>query len=600
MEQSATFRRSVITSNPVTPKPPSQVRPRRLPTLIKVLTGYDDEPYWNVPRSTDRLGRTHVPVIAYIEKPKIEPSQQKRKKRIKSDDTVRIAAAAAATAVWSQSIRSFGSCRMNRVNSEWDAALRWIAGWDSTALSEDTSLNEWANNLVDDLTTALEACIEQCSEGQVFDSIHYTYGGDVDSFGAVDIGSFSIGAFLWRSVFGWSFGKLLRLSELGRLDTTTQIVASTVVVYAVHSLWGSGLDWFIDWFRKLRDRDTSDDWLTQYEKEMETVKSSRTRQKKGKKSKKKQRQWAASKRALVDKKAIKNKTLASMSQDVGTVLAREDASSNVPDDDFVPGDPQNQQSDLVCTDTKSKFVVSKDSIGSSIHDGVPSIISLSSATSVTSSPSMKPRSPSPTNVPENQPLTNHAFNSSVARGGVYSQQLPGRNAFAVPTVEQRNEAANQLRDFQNAQIRRLVLQKQQQQQQNVAQDSWSSQLSGSGSSPALSAPLGVGNVSKQTIKTLKPPPGFSEFTHIRQDQYPSNLDENELLLSKLLDDDDDEVNGKKATLPVSIESSLDPSAAPFFISDEGNKRNCLEPKKNKTQNDQWSGNIKGVYGGSVW
>lgn len=597
-EQSASFRRSVMASTFLSStKSSSQVRPRRLPTLIKVLTGYDDEPHWNVPSSTDRLGRSHTPAIAYIEKPKFEPSQQKRKRRVRSDDSVQIAAAAAATAVWSQSIRSFGSCRMNRVNSEWDAALRWIAGWDNSTLSGDASLNEWANHFVDDLTTVLEACIEQCSRGEDHESTNFIDQDDLDSFGVVGSVSSSLGHVLWRSKFGWVFGNSLRLlTPFGRLDTVMQIVASTVVVYAIHSLWSSGWPMFADWIRTLRHNEASDDWLIQHEKELEELaKSSRARQKKGKKSKKKQKESMPAKRNTPGNDTAFE--LSNRSSDMGSVRVLDDRGPTAADDNEHTRIFQDQSGfDFVNPGVeKNKFSISTDSVAS-INDGVPSVISLSSATSVTSSPSFKPRSPSPSDIPENEALENNVgFGSPIARSGIYSQQLPKKNAFLVPTVEQRNEAANQLRDFQNAQIRRLVLQK----QQKLAQDSISNNPFG-GDSPAVKIPVG-GNVAGQMKAALKPPPGFSELTPVPQDRYQANLDENELLLSKLLDDDDDddEVEDMNASLPISIESSLDPSA-PFFVPDgDGNRSSRLEPRSKKT-NDKWPGKIKGVYGGNVW
>ncbi|KAL7441685.1 hypothetical protein ACHAXM_008055 [Skeletonema potamos] len=596
-EQYAVFRRSVMANTPLSSKSSSQVRPRRLPTLIKVLTGYDDEPYWNVSRSTDRLGRSHTPVIAYIDKPKFEPSQQQTRKRRRSDNTVvQRAAAAAATALWSQSIRSFGSCRMSRVNSEWDASLRWIAGWDGTSFSGDASLNEWANHFVDDITTVLEACIEQCSSmNEGFGSTDYLEQDDLDSFVVVGSVSSSLGHVVWRSIFGWVFGSSLRLSaSFGRLDTVIQIIFSTTTVYAIHSLWGSGWPRFVDWVRSIRQAETPDDWLIQHEKELKLAKSSRARQKKRKKSKNRQKPLTPTKKDTLDSCAAKDKALSSRSGDEGSVLVRDDMSSTGANDDFDQANDcehthiVEDQGGFVKPHTEGNFATE---VGSRINDGVPSFISLSCATSVTSSPSIKPCSPSPSDVPLNEALENNVgFVSSTARSGFYSQQLPRKNAFAVPTVEQRNEAANQLRDFQNAQIRRLVLQR----QQKLAQDSKSHHLSSVNGSGAK-APFGC-NVSGQMKKALKPPPGFSEFAPVPHDLYQVSLDENELLLSKLLDDDDDGVKDTTVSLPVSTESSLDPSATPFFVPDKNGNRNRLEPRTK----DQWSGNIKGVYGGNVW
>eukprot|EP00978_Attheya_sp_CCMP212_P003950 scaffold8419_cov62-Attheya_sp.AAC.13 len=44
-------------------------------------------------------------------------------------DSVAMAAAAAAAAVWSQSIKGRGHFRMKAQNEEWESSLRWIAGW---------------------------------------------------------------------------------------------------------------------------------------------------------------------------------------------------------------------------------------------------------------------------------------------------------------------------------------------------------------------------------------------------------------------------------------------------------------------------------------
>ena len=602
-EQSASFRRSVVSNTRLmSSKSSAHVRPRRLPMLIKVLTGYDDEPYWKLPRSPDGLGRIHAPVIAYIDKPKFEPLLRRR---VRSEESVQVAAAAAAAAVWSQSIWSFGSSRMSRVNSEWDAALRWIAVWDSTALAGDVSINEWANH-VDDLATVLEACIEQCHSGDeefrtAHDANDKDYVGTFDVMGSV---ATSVRDVLWRTVFSWVVGKSLRLSSFASLDTTMQIAASSVAIYAIHSLLSSGWPLLIELIRTLRYTETeTPEWLIQHEKDIELAKKSqaRQRQKKGspsKKPKKRQKQRTPAKsdtpnsvRAKQNsgnedsaRKMTNNMTSTALGDDI--VQAPDWEHKRVPDDQAGFAEPDKERT----------FTISNDSVGSCINDGVPSVISLSSATSVTSSPSIKPISPSPSNIPDNLPFGNNAgFDSPTAFKGVYSQQLPRKNAFAVPTVEQRNECANQLRDFQNAQIRRLVLER----QQKLAQDSKVKHLPVDN---GLAANIAFG---KQKNKVLRPPPGFSDFTPVSEDRYQDNLEEEELLLSKLLDDDeDDEVQDTNdVSLPISTESSLDPSAAPFFVPDGGDgKRHRLEPRSSKASNDQWSGSnkIKGVYGGNVW
>lgn len=583
--QSASFRRSVVKNTPLASKSSSaQIRPRRLPNLIKVLTGYDDEPYWSVPRSPDGLGRFHTPAIAFIDKPKFELSQQQRRRHSSSDESVQLAAAAAAAAVWSQSIWSFGSSRMSRVNSEWDAALRWIAVWDNSTLSGD--IYEW-DHVVDNLTTVLEACIEQCQSGEGFLATHGSSGED-DYVGAYGVGSVatSMKEVLWRSIFSWVVGK-----SFGNLDTVMHIVASSVAIYAVHSLLSSGWSLLTEWIGTIRSTQTEEapDWLIQHEREIELAKTSqaRRRQKKGspsKKTKKRQKQKVSTKGNTTNSVTAKQNSLSSGSGVEGSAQMND-----------------NMRSPLGDTFVSSKlnaksFVVSNDSVGSSTSDGVPSVISLSSATSVTSSPSIKPISSSPSNVPDNF----HGFHSPAVHNDMYSQQFPRKNEFVVPTVEQRNEAANQLRDFQNAQIRRLVLER----QQKVAHDS----LCPAQNSLAANVAFEDNVVPVQKKKALKPPPGFAELTPVSHDCYQDNLEEEELLLSKLLDDEDEEeLEGiNDASLPISTKSSLDPSAAPFFVPNEGGeaevgKRHRLEPRSSKASN-HWSGSnkIKGVYGGNVW
>jgi hypothetical protein len=605
--QSASFRRSVVKNTPLASKSSSaQIRPRRLPNLIKVLTGYDDEPYWSVPRSPDGLGRFHTPAIAFIDKPKFELSQQQRRRHSSSsDESVQLAAAAAAAAVWSQSIWSFGSSRMSRVNSEWDAALRWIAVWDNSTLSGDISIDEWANHVVDDLTTLLEACIEQCQSGEGFLATHGSFDED-DHVGTYGVGSVatSMKEVLWRSIFSWVIGK-----SFGNLDTAMHIVASSVAIYAVHSLLSSGWPLLTEWIGTSRSTQTEEapDWLIQHEREIELAKTSqaRRRQKKGspsKKTKKRQKQKASTKGNTANSITAKQNSLSSGSGVEGSAQMNDNMASPAKVDDIVqaPGwdhkrSPLGDNFEYVKLNAKS-FGVSNDSVGSGTSDGVPSVISLSSATSVTSSPSIKPISSSPSNVPDNF----HGFHPPTVHNDMYSQQFPRKNTFVVPTVEQRNEAANQLRDFQNAQIRRLVLER----QQKVAHDS----LCPAQNNLAANIAFEDNVVPVQKKKALKPPPGFAELTPVSHDCYQDNLEEEELLLSKLLDDEDEEeLEGiDDASLPISTKSSLDPSAAPFFVPNEGGeaeagKRHRLEPRSSKASN-HWSGSnkIKGVYGGNVW
>ena len=455
----------------------------------------------------------------------------------------------------------------------------------------------------------LEACIEQCQSGEGFLATHGSSGED-DYVGAYGVGSVatSMKEVLWRSIFSWVVGK-----SFGNLDTAMHIVASSAAIYAVHSLLSLGWPLLTEWIGTIRSTQPQEapDWLIQHEREIELAKTSqaRRRQKKGspsKKTKKRQKQKASTKGNTINSVTAKQNCLSSGSGVEGSAQRNDNMASPATVDDIV----QAPDWDRKCSPLGNKFgpselnarsfVVSNDSVGSSTSDGVPSVISLSSATSVTSSPSIKPISSSPSNVPDNF----HGFHSPVVHNDMYSQQFPRKNEFVVPTVEQRNEAANQLRDFQNAQIRRLVLER----QQKVAHDSLCPAQN------SLAANIAFEDnavpVQKNAVpKALKPPPGFAELTPVSHDRYQNNLEEEELLLSKLLDDDEEEEEKEElegandAPLPISTKSSLDPSAAPFFVANEGEggKRHRLEPRSSKASN-HWSGSnkIKGVYGGNVW
>ena len=253
-----------------------------------------------------------------------------------------------------------------------------------------------------------------------------------------------------------------------------------------------------------------------------------------------------------------------------------------------------------------------------------------SVTSFSSSPPFKPigrHSEDPEEIPYISPLEGRTqpvlgLNSSLVSPGPL-----------VPTQEQRNEAAKQLREFQNAQIQRLLRQRQ-----------LSKNWSGKGVSSNTTAESGLLSVGSshsvwhsssalslgQQKMVPKPPPGL---VHPSENQTSCNsclhnqnekgfLTDNELFLSKLLDDEEDDVKVKQPSSvrisprPVSPESSLDPSAAPFVSSSIGSAQQSitLVSKPELFTGDAWqsiSGDVslksssptrvmKGVYGGSVW
>ena len=284
-----------------------QARPRRLPTLIKILTGFGDEP------SSSPAGGSSNNLIARTERPNFAvPQVQQRQKRgggkepLSHEDTVQIAAAAAAAAVFSNSMRLFSNNFMHRVNAEWDAALRWIAGWDQHQQQEQqrqqppmradnegsntggaTSKDEGGDNntqegfhlFVDDLARMLESCIRECVEDDRFE--FRTEKGDAGQ-SIMAVGS----ALVLRSLLGWavgvsfpklSFGNLGMISpEIGFIvGRMFQLVASSVAMYALHALWAWA--WaspaILHWYSSLGYSE-SPEWLLKHEKDIQRAKTS--------------------------------------------------------------------------------------------------------------------------------------------------------------------------------------------------------------------------------------------------------------------------------------------------------------------------------------
>lgn len=602
-----------------------------------------------------------------------------------------MAAAAAAAAVWSRSIRIFGNHRMRRVNSEWDAALRWIAGWDSgrgQGGSRDSSMppappladdggrrqrqqqqqpskgsgkgggdsggDEGFDAFVDDLARMLEACISQCVEDEGFEARLEREAGGGDDGQRVAAPSFLAGDLVLRSLLGWiARSALSRLAPESKsvLASTARLAVSSAAAYALRSLWTWASPAAVRWYSSL-GRDESPEWLVEHEREVEVASSAKKR---GQKKKARRRPAAAARQAGGRGKPVHG------SEAPGAKGSSREGGAN-PDRSVSPDaaslDPEEKESrrklsfvsssDMTRNERKHSgewLQVSKDSAsgsqeGSSVSGGIPTSISYAS-TSASSSPSVKPIGSHLEDrdvhfgllLPKvaSQPVTGL---NPTPQGSLFSQRHVNK-PFPVPTQEQRNEAAAMLREYQNAQIQRLLLQR------RLKQGSSGSGLSATTAttstttaSEAQSPVLLLGNslhaatqnsstisLGEQGSKVLKPPPGFvlssvaqacDSTGHNHDDK--GFLTENELFLTKLLDDEDEDERAEVqsslfAGMSVSLESSLDPSAAPFV-----GKVDSRQLEKQKAgDGDAWKAGagdlllkdspakaIKGVYGGSVW
>ena len=617
--------------------------------MIKILVGIGDE------RSASATtGSNNNSVIARIERPNFVPQVAKQRsgsEPMSHEDTVQIAAAAAAASIWSKSMRLHSDNRMKRVNSEWDAALSWIAGWEHhQQLPPSATLDGGNDNadpprdqdgydtFVDDLARLLENCIKQCIEDEHFET--RIEKGEPSGPGDTEE-SFSIGTLVLRSFFGWfvrsafprvSFGKLDMISPESRvvMARAFHLVASSVALYALHSLWVWASPAVSNWYSSLGYTE-SPEWLIEHEKELKQAKkTSKSRQKKKKRKQQLARRSGGrskvepigremQKESRIDRRTSARSTDAELAPETG-LIAEEKLSSTSPQ----IRTPENAVQ-------SSKDCASESQV-SGTTDDIPSVISLPT-TPASSSASFKPTgshledrdSPSDTSL---QGPPGLRLNTPLSHNG----PLFAQKALPVPTQEQRNEAAKQLREFQNAQIQRLLLQKKLSQnscapapQAQLSHQSSTLTSGGSFHSVANSSTASAGH----RTKVLRPPPGLS---HPAEEEVvpPSipNLEEdkafladNELLLSKLLEDDEDDADDMKAppSLQVAIEamspeSSLDPSAAPFVSAGRvtSPSTHAVAPKDDK--GDGWQSptttellkegspvsSMKGVYGGSVW
>jgi len=265
-------------------------------------------------------------------------------------------------------------------------------------------------------------------------------------------------------------------------------------------------------------------------------------------------------------------------------------------------------------------VLSRESAGdsqASAADSLPSVLS-SPGTSAVSSPSLDGDDPAATRVPPLPPSRRVRWR---ATGPSHASPRP---VFAVPTREERDEADRRLRDFQHAQIQRLMLRRRRSGGGSGGRSPSSPSLPApgtvaAGGAPASSEgpprPVGDAPVVALPTRVLRPPPGFAPALAEDDAEF---LADNELFLARLLDDDDDEEEEVEEEVVgggarPALASSLDPAAAPFVAAGHGGEAAASREKPRWKDEDAWPRGpialgegggtplrVGGVYGGSVW
>ena len=448
-------------------------------------------------------------------------------------------------------------------------------------------------SFVNDLARILQTCIDTCIKDEQFDTWIEEDNVDYDT---------ALSRSIRKSLFLLPF-RITSAQKAGLIGHHTSIVfkgairllAASGAVYALHYVWNNSI-LLSQWHETLFGRnEDSPEWLIEHEREIEMAKKSKQRKNSSKKSKRK----GSSKKQFCKPQPIKliANTPKRNSKTPHLEMSTKDNESTAADDSPMHerqrDDDSNdhwehhysQKNYAINSNTehhhRDRYDFANDNFG-----GVPSSISISTSSYTVSN-----------NDQSEETLGEPTPSSTVSRRFNISNSPP-RKPLLVPTEQQRNEAAERLREYQNAQIQRLMYQK------KLYQG-----LKGSSAFQVIST------------NEVKPPPGFSpaiesEYNNDIQDDV--FFADNELLLSKLLDEEDDvndNISTDSGVVAFAQESSLDPSATPFVV--EGfNGENVDVDRKPNDNNcySKWNikcspapslngvphAAIKGVYGGNVW
>ena len=454
-------------------------RPIHLPPLIETLVGAVDlDATQN--NDTQQDGDNGRSRLNLIRRPKDE-KHSSRKSGLDSitrggDVTTKAVAAAAATFWSSLQSRSYAlvgrPSRMKNVNEEWDVALRWIAGWGKDELNTDASVVSAANakkadafkrrgriqsrkasrsgqsatkwDLVERLTAEeasellllIEMCVDRCVDMMAEDSKwddkpkdqRMVVPGDFNSAvtdrnvnrsGQTDVGSLPT---IISSVLS---GKLPGSLVAGILG----LFLSSTLIYVLHL----GYDWPLPWQQKKEPHRMDSEWVSgdMEDDDRNALPSSKSG---GKKGKRRRRQAKPPASSLSHAKK-------STSSDCGEIPRAQNAHlKKSPSQNSLSDDDEAKLEGLVHNIKRSSANTS-----SNASTRVPVRITNRSSTTVKSNKHLAPPQCNPTNRQGSHQLK-----------GKYRKNKSRPKEFPVPTEAQRQASHQQLREFQQTQLARLV------------------------------------------------------------------------------------------------------------------------------------------------
>ena len=464
---------SSSSSSSATPNSSRAARPLYLPPLIETLVGaVDMDATQNDTKQDDDNGRQRQNLIRQPRDEKHSPRKSSLDSIIKGGDTTTKAAAAAAAATFWSSLQSRGLAlvgrpsRMKNVNEEWDAALRWIAGWGKDELNADSaavstakakkadafkrrsriqsrkasklgqSATKW--DLVERLTAEeasellllIEMCVDKCVEMMSEDSEWSDKPKGRESStpsasdsavtdrngsrsGQTDVGSLPL-----------SLNQLTlpRPSAVGILG----LILSSTLAYFLHM----GYDWTLPWQQK---KELSSEWDSS-EMEHDVRVAMPSNKSGGKKGKRRKRQAKPSASSPENEKKPASSELEELSKTHTTQMSKSPSQKSLSDDD---------DANLVGLVRNTKR--SSKSTSGNTPPRVPVRTKIRGSTDNVSNkhlgtPQYEPTSPQGSRRPK----------------GKYHNGKSHQKKFPVPTEAQRQASHQQLREFQQMQLARLV------------------------------------------------------------------------------------------------------------------------------------------------
>ncbi len=530
------------------------------------------------------------------------------------EDSVAMVAAAAAAAVWSEAEEKGNSLRMGRVNGEWEEALRWISSWGQSLSSTSTTTNtdtmgatshhDIKNNDMQsggaggkqrrrrdssdrqklpserfsaeneiDFERFLDVCIDRCIGDDRDDRGRALYeGGVVDKVTNyyLDFRNTAVGLNQILSPFR-SIVQKIRLTTRGMIRSRTYeqtlrsifgFMLSTTIVWLIRNVndWRK-INKYTNSLRSLLEEERKEANMNMTEGSSNNSKHRNVATKKSgsKKSRRKRRDNRNC------KKERQSEARVSMDDDNESEASEDSFERRYIEEEFHRKNSEDQAS-KECNTTVSSYttdgVTDKSEFEYQLMSTDDAITKLRAGNKNTwkannQSLSQKQRD-AKTGTSQKE---NHLIPKSQTSPTTMEkyQSRPNHNLPVVPTAEQREEAARKLREFQQAQIQKIINSKQRQMAHAASTNTKANYAANHitlRDLAQMNIPQSDRNHNNDRLRMVPPPPGLTRVAAVGDEEQNQETDPG-YLLSHLLegdDDDDDEEqssynNASKETSP---------------------------------------------------